>query len=147
MKRMVQAAESAGLPDSHDWLCYREPPNYYWILSFSDGPTDFACPPTLAGLAQAISKTESIAVRDEISQTLTHLKYNPVSEAVWQQESNWSTVKEMKTIEHPKARIIERKILDGKKVKFSAAVVEWTDYLKQLLNLTDVRKSDIRVSA
>ena len=128
MKRVVHAAESAGLSDNYDWLCYREQSNHYWILSFCDGLADFACPPGLGGFVEAIGNKESDVAGEQINKALAELDYSLIWEVVLQQSSPWSTVDEMTTRDHPKARIIERTIVANKEHEHSKAVVEWTNF-------------------
>ncbi len=129
MKRCVEAASGAKLPEPYDWLCYREPPGRYWLLLFSDTIDGFATPETLVGFADHIGRAEGESALAEIMAMLAGLEYEIEWEIFFQQKANWSTVEAMSTASHPKARIMDRTIRPGMEAAFEAALAARTAFL------------------
>lgn len=107
MTRIVNAAAEADLSEEHDWLCYRELPDKYWLLFFNGSPTGFAVPNTFPGFADYIGQAGSGAAHAEIMAMVAGLDFRPEWEILGQQKASWSTVRDMSTSSHPKARIIK----------------------------------------
>lgn len=129
MRRCVQAAQAAGLPEEYEWLCYREPPGRYWLISFSETIDGFATPESLRAFALHLGREEGEAALDEISELLVGLDYETEWEIIFQQKSNWSTVEGMSTATHPKARIMDRTIRSGMEQAFEDALAARTSFL------------------
>jgi len=81
------------------------------------------------GIADHVGRAESETARNEIVTMVAELEYETEWEIVFQQKGSWSTVKEMSTSTHPKARIIERAIRPEKEPAFDAALSKWTAFL------------------
>lgn len=131
MRRCVQAAKAEGLPESYEWLCYRESPGRYWLLSFSETIDGFATPESLRAFALFLGRVEGKAALDEISELMVGLEYETEWEIIFQQKSSWSTVGAMSTATHPKARIMERTIRRGMERAFENALTARTAFLDQ----------------
>lgn len=129
MKRCVAAASAAKLPDDYAWLCYREPPGRYWLLFFSDTIDGFIPPASLAGFVGHVGRAESVEAASEIMAMLAGLEYVTEWEVVFQQKTNWSSVDNMFTATHPKARIMDRTIRFGMEEAFEAALAARTAFL------------------
>lgn len=130
MTRLVEAATRAGLPEEYDWLCNREPPDRYWLLFFSDSATGFATPSTLRGMVDRVGPTESRTAHAEIMEMFAGIKFETDWEILIRQKESWSTVREMSTSTHPKARIIARSIRAEKLQAFDADLSEMTAFLQ-----------------
>jgi len=132
MKRLAKAAAEADLPEEYDWLCYREPPDKYWLLFFSESPTGFAVPSTLSRIADQIGRAGGGAAHAEIMAIVAGLDFVLEWEILGQQKASWSTVREMSTSNHPKARIVERSVRSHARGSFDAALSNWTSFLVQV---------------
>jgi hypothetical protein len=98
-------------------------------LLFSDTIDGFATPEALVGLAEHIGRAESETAQAEIMAMLADLEYRTEWEIVFQQKAEWSTVEEMSTATHPKARIMERIHRPGMEAAFGEALAAWTAFL------------------
>jgi hypothetical protein len=131
MKRCVAAAQAAALPESHGWLCYRESPGRYWIITFSETVDGFAHPPSFAGFVSSIAEAESEAARREVAAMLDDLEYAPEWWMLTRQKAEWSTVEGMSTSTHPMARVMIRTIRPGMDEAFDAALTARTGFLRE----------------
>lgn len=129
MKRCVEIASAANLPDDHEWLCYRESPGRYWILTFSDSATGFATPRGLPGFVEHIAAFGGDSCRRELRSMLADIEYETEWIVVLQQKASWSTVAEMTTATHPKARIVDRTIRPGMAAAFDEALAARTAFM------------------
>lgn len=131
MRRCVAAAASAALPESHEWLCYRESPGRYWIITFSETRDGFACPPSFAGFVASIAGAESEEARREATAMLDDLEYETEWWMLTRQKTEWSTVESMSTATHPMARAMVRTIRPGMAEEFDAALTARTAFLHE----------------
>ena len=129
IRRCVQAAKAEGLPESYEWLCYRESPGRYWLLSFSKTIDGFATPESLRAFALFLGRVEGKVALDEISELMVGLEYETEWEIIFQQKSSWSTVEGMSTATHSKARIMDRTIRPGMEEAFENALAARTAFL------------------
>lgn len=129
MGRLVVAAHAARLGTPYHWLCYREGDNRYWLLFFGESASEFAVPATFEGIAAQIGSAEGAMAKTEIMALESMLHYETEWRLVFQQKMSWSTVAEMSTGTHPKARIIERAVRPGKEAAFNQALDAWTAFL------------------
>ena len=129
LEACVAAARRKGLPGSHDWLAYREPPGRYWLIQFADAADGFAIPATLEGFVGHLGRTGSDREHDELMRRLAELEVEVEWEHLLRMKSAWSTVDEMNTATHPKARLIERTIRPGREADFDRALAARTAFL------------------
>ncbi|MAG55238.1 MAG: hypothetical protein CMJ83_03005 [Planctomycetes bacterium] len=115
--------------DRSDWLCYREPPGRYWLLSFSDTIDGFARPGRLPRFVQQLGSSKGPDAAAEMSRRLTGIPHEIEWEVVLQQKASWSTVGDMNTATHPKARMMERRIRSGHDAAFDRALAARTAFL------------------
>lgn len=131
MERCVEAAQSAELSDDHDWLCYRESPGRYWIVTFSGERDGFTVPGSktpLRTFALSIADREGGAIRGEIAERLGALEYEIEWTLLTRQKKEWSTVDDMSTKTNPKARMMLRTIRPGHEAEFERALTQRTAF-------------------
>lgn len=129
MAQLVRVADSADLAEPYFWICYREIPNYYWLLTISDSLDNFAHPGNIEGFASVISQFAKPAQRDEISSLSEALKELPVTRNVTQQYSNWSTTNNVESRDFPKSRIVIYQIRESGLLTFSENMAELSEFL------------------
>ena len=132
MARCVEAAKAVALED--DWLCYRESPGRYWLLLFGSERGGFMVPPSadpLRAFAEHVAELESGAARDEIVGRLAALEYHVEWTMLMRQRTEWSTVEDMSTSTHPKARMIVRSVRPGRERAFAEALDARTAFLRE----------------
>lgn len=127
--QLVRVADSVGLENPYYWICYRETPNHYWLLTISDSLDNFAHPGTIEGFASAISQFANPFERDEISSLSEALKELPVTRNVTQQYSNWSTTNNVESRDFPKSRIVTYQINETDLLKFNDNMAKLSDFL------------------
>jgi len=133
VERCVESAATAGLPDEYDWLCYRESPGRYWLITFSGERDGFAIPTSehpLRTFARHVADQEGPSARAEIDERLAALEYELEWSMLTRQRLEWSTVEEMSTATHPAARIMLRTVRPGLEADFERALAERTAFLK-----------------
>lgn len=131
LKRCVSIAQRAELPESHEWLCYRESPGRYWIITFSETIDGFAYPSTFEGLITSIASRGDAVPRGEVRSMLDSLEYETEWRMLTRQKTEWSTVESMSTSTHPKARIMLRTIRPGQTSAFDDALTARTAFLAE----------------
>jgi len=131
MERLVAAASAGGLTRRERWLCYREPPGRYWILSYGESPGGFLVPGTLRGLVEHVGRAAGPQVHAELAAMLAGLEYETEWEILLQQKRDWSTVDSMSTDTHPEARVMERTIRPGRETAFDQALTARTAFLRE----------------
>ncbi len=67
MRRCVDAAQNAELPEQYEWLCYREAPSHYWIIVFSDTVDGFATPDDFTSFARRIGNAGGRETAQDVS--------------------------------------------------------------------------------
>ncbi len=67
MAQLVQVADSVGLENPYYWICYREAPDHYWLLTISDSLDNFVHPGSIEGFAASIGRFATLAEQDRIS--------------------------------------------------------------------------------
>ena len=121
LKACVASAESAALDRAHDWLCYREAPGRYWLISFAERADAFATPATLAAFVEHVGGTEARAALDE-------LEHEVEWEVVAQRVRGWSTGLELSPGANPSARLIDRTVRPGMEGDFDGALTARTAF-------------------
>jgi len=133
VERCVEAARTVELPDEYDWLCYRESPSRYWLITFSGERDGFAIPASshpLRTFARHVADREGAGARAEIDERLDALEYEIEWTLVTRQKKEWSTVESMTTATHPKARVMFRTVRPGQEAAFERALTERTAFLR-----------------
>jgi len=121
---MAACAEGAQAREwSAPWICYRESPGRYWIVTFAGDDGRFTEPVGLAGFVGALSPSALEDLR-----ALEH-------EVEWEWESRgvaaWSTGGEVDTTTHPKARLMVRTVRRGMEAEFAEALAGRTAFLRE----------------
>ena len=132
--RCVKAAQAAGLSDEYDWLCYRESPGRYWLVTFGDEQDGFVIPDSdrpLRTFARHVANQEGASARAEIDQRLAALEYEIEWAVLSRQKKEWSTVESMSTATHSKARVMMRTIIPGQETAFERALAERVAFLHE----------------
>jgi hypothetical protein len=132
LARCVGIAEAAKLSDDHDWLAYRESPGRYWLVTFSDERDGFSIPTSdraLRTFALHLAAIESEDAVAEMEQRLGALEYELEWSILTRQKREWSTVEDMSTSSHPKARMMMRTVRSGEEAAFERALAERTAFL------------------
>lgn len=75
MRRCVDAAQNAELPEQYEWLCYREAPSHYWIIVFSDTVDGFATPDDFTSFARRIENAGGRETAQDINKRLVGLSF------------------------------------------------------------------------
>lgn len=132
--RCRQVAEDAKLSAQHEWLCYRESPGRYWLLTYGESADSFAVPRGRDPLLSFAQHTATAAGKDsaaKIDALLEGLDYEIEWLVVFQQKLAWSSVEEMSTGDNPKARMMLRRIRKGMAADFDVALTARTAFLKE----------------
>ena len=125
------AVRAAGRATSKrdDWLCYREPPGRYWLVLFGAPTKDARSGDGLARFVHAAFAEEKRPVRREASRLLGAIEYEVEWDLLTQQKPTWSTVDDMSTSTHPKARLMLRTVRPGAERAFDRALRRRTAFL------------------
>ena len=132
MERCVAAAQAAELGAEWEWLCYRESPGRYWLITFSGTADGFMVPAStqpLSAHARTVADQASPAARVEIDRLLAALEYEIEWTIVSRQKAAWSTVGSMTTSENPKARLMLRTVRPGQEAAFERALAKRVEFL------------------
>lgn len=129
MKRCVAAAHQAKLGGAYDWLCYREPPCRYWLIFFSETLDGFATPHAFESFARDVGQAESAEALQEVADLLARVGYETEWQFTHQQHAAWSTVQDMHTSTHPKARATYYTVVMGREEAFTEALAARTAFL------------------
>lgn len=124
VKERAEGTAAAG------WLCYREPPGRYWLVSFADEPGAFTHADGLEGLVGSVAE-RAPSHRRELWQRLRSLEHELDWEIVARQKAAWSTVEDVDTDQHPKARMMMRSVKPGMEAAFDAALTRRTAFLAE----------------
>jgi len=108
---------------SAPWLCYRESPGRYWLVTFAGEDGRFAEPRGLSGFVGALAPD---ALDD-----LAALELEVEWEWEFQQAAAWCTADEVSTKTHPKARMMLRTVRPGREAEFAAALTARTAFLAE----------------
>ena len=134
MERCVAAAAAARLPEGDDWLCYRESPGRYWIVTFADerdAPAVTRRPAPLRAFVRRIAGAGRAAGLAEAERRLAELEYVVEWNLLMRVKHDWSTVVEMATAEHPKARMMRRTVRPGREADFERALTARTAFFRE----------------
>ena len=128
----AELAERAGLGPAYDWLCYRESPGRYWVVTMADERADFPVPASdrpvrslLGAVERAGGKSEGLPERFEA------IEHELEWSLLTRQKAVWSTVDSMSTATHPKARIMWRTVRGGRATEFDRALAARTAFLAE----------------
>ena len=122
MENCVAVATERELDETHAWMCYRESPGRYWIITFSKEREGFALPASLPGFVGFMQSQASAEVAAELAEQLAALEYETEWMQLMRQKTDWSTVASMTSATHPKARMMERTIRPGMEDDFETAL-------------------------
>lgn len=117
----VEAAEARDWAGA--WLCYRESPGRYWIVTFAGEGGSFLEPAGLKGFVGTLSPTAL--------EELGALEHEVEWEWEGQQAEAWSTGDEVDLTTHPKARLMVRTVRSGMEAEFAEAVAGRTRFLRE----------------
>lgn len=134
IERCVLAAQTVQLSDEHGWLCYRESPGRYWLVSFSETRDGFAIPSSdspLRSFTRHIASLEGPEALAEIDERIGALEYEIEWSLLARQKHDWATAREMSTELHPKARVMLRSVRPGEERAFEQALAERTAFLAE----------------
>lgn len=121
LRACVAGAEEDG--SAAGWLCYRESPGRYWLVTFASEDGELEEPPGLEGFVETFAP--------EALDDLRALELEVEWEWELQQAEDWSTVREMSTDTHPKARMMLREVRPGREAEFAAALTARTAFLAE----------------
>jgi len=108
MENCVAVASEAELGDAFTWLCYRESPGRYWIISFGEARDAFPVPGQLDEFVDMIKERATPDGAGELTDQLAALEYETEWLQLLHQKSAWCTVERMSATTHPKARVMQR---------------------------------------
>jgi len=131
MERCVTAAARGDLEFPGAWLCYREPPGRYWVVTFAETRDGFGLPPSLSGFLAGLGALATPDERREMSSLLDGLDHTTEWEVLMRQRKSWSTVPGIDTALHPKARLMQRSVRPGHEDAFTEALTARTAFLTE----------------
>ena len=121
LRACVTGASAAGLDTT--WLCYRESPGRYWLVTFAAHDGTFDEPQGLEGF---VGHAAPAALPD-----LRELELEVEWEWELQQAAAWCTVEAVDIQTHPKARLMVRTVRPGREAAFAAALTARTAFLAE----------------
>ena len=121
IKACVKGAQSGAQGTS--WLCYRESPGRYWLVTFTQPGAGFAEAPGLEGFVEGSNPGALEALRD--------LELEVEWEWEAQKAAAWGTGSEVDLNTHPKARLMVRTTRPGMEADFVAALSARTAFLTE----------------
>ena len=131
LAELTTIADSSSLPHPYYWICYRETPDHYWILTISDSVNNFKYPGTVVGFASTIAEFATPEKRSEILTKSERLKDLPFDLHTTQQFSKWSTTNNVESRDYPFSRVVIFNIKEGKISEYHENVVKLTKSLDQ----------------
>ncbi|MEC9374189.1 MAG: hypothetical protein VYC34_10115 [Planctomycetota bacterium] len=154
MHDLAVAATRANLAPEHAWLCYAEPPCRYWLISFGETPGGAVAEQSFESFARRIAAESGAMPRGDLNQRLAAIDVREDWSHLHRQTLRWSTVEQMTTATHPKARMVLYRIDKDRIADFDRAMVERTAFLieneyplpiEAFLRLNTARAEAIRV--
>lgn len=130
MLQLVEVADSANLKNPHYWLCYREAPNFYWLLTgMNYSIDDFIYPDTFEGFVSTLMEYAVPTKRKEIMALAEPLKNLPTTKTITQQYAKWSTTNNVEARDFPKSKLVIYKLKESEINNFSNSMNELVDFL------------------
>ncbi len=127
--RDISTAAAKSNSSVHNWLLYKAGPFVYWMIQFSETldsiPTEMSFHSAFADLAGAQDYLNALS-------RLLKTDFEITRDIICQQDSYWSTVAEMSTDTHPKARVSDYWVRPGDEDAFDKLQKQLTSLLVEI---------------